>query len=100
MIPKCGDHVHHEPSGEDWIVAWCEGDDLAPAGWPNSLARLSDCRITRRLGSPEHILAVLDWVKSPGNDSRKSKVERLYPEAWSAAVSIQMLEMRSENHEG
>jgi len=45
-----GDYAHHEPSGEEWVVLGVDakGDRLCAMGWPNSIARLSDCRLTER----------------------------------------------------
>lgn len=43
-----GDIVHHGPSGEDWIVAYVQGDTLCPCGWPETLAKLADCTLTRK----------------------------------------------------
>lgn len=42
---RTGDHVLHKPSGETWVVAFVDGDDLAWCGWPNGLARTSDCEL-------------------------------------------------------
>jgi hypothetical protein len=77
--PRCGDHVLHRPSGETWVVAWCEGDDLAWCGWPNGMARASDCEIVKQATDAEHRLWASD-VAGIG-DSRSSRVKRLYAEA-------------------
>ena len=39
------DHVHHAPSGEDWVVAYVEGGRLAWCGWPQGEAHVSDCTL-------------------------------------------------------
>lgn len=78
-IPRCGDHVLHRPSGEKWLVAWCEGDDLAWCGWPNGIARTSDCEIVHRADDTEHRKMAAE-VAACG-DSRASRVRRLYAEA-------------------
>lgn len=81
-IPRCGDHVLHRPSGETWVVAYADPatDDLAWAGWPNGLARLSDCEIVHRCTDAEHRLQVEAWAGTP-DDSRSSRVLRRYGEA-------------------
>lgn len=79
-IPRCGDHVLHRPSGEQWVVAWAEGDDLAPAGWPNSVARLADCEVTHRCTDEEHRSWVAEWRDLKDGDSRRARVLRLYAE--------------------
>lgn len=48
-----GDHVHHEPSGEDWVVAYVRGDRLAWCGWPQGEAALSDCTLLKKATSAE-----------------------------------------------
>lgn len=77
-LPRCGDSVRHEPTGEDWLVAYSEGEHLAPAGWPDSRALLSDCRVIRRCTDEEHAKAVAQWRKGTGYDSRRGPVLRLY----------------------
>jgi uncharacterized protein YodC (DUF2158 family) len=75
-IPRCGDQVRHKPSGESWVVAWAEGDDIAWAGWPNGIARLSDCEVIHRCSDDEHRKEVTGWQKV--NDPRAARVMRLY----------------------
>lgn len=77
-LPRCGDHVHHRPSGETWVVAWAEGKDIAWAGWPNGMARLADCEVIHRCGDDDHRRHVEMWRASTGNDGRRAKVLRLY----------------------
>lgn len=79
-LPRCGDTVLHQPTGERWIVAWAEGGDLAWAGWPDGMARLSDCRVIKRCTDAEHRKAVEDW-RGVTHDTRPSRVMRLYGEA-------------------
>lgn len=45
MSIDTGDHVHHEPTGEDWVVAYVQGGRLAWCGWPCGEAALSDCTL-------------------------------------------------------
>jgi hypothetical protein len=35
-----GDTVHHGPTGEDWLVAFVDGDKLSPLGWPETVAKV------------------------------------------------------------
>ena len=37
------DHVHHAPSGEDWVVAYVRGDRLAWCGWPSDGRKTTGC---------------------------------------------------------
>lgn len=75
---RCGDHVHHGPSDETWVVAWADYDrnDLAWCGWPNGMARLSDCTLVRAATDEEHrdrLICVLDC-----GDSRSQAARLLY----------------------
>lgn len=93
-LPRCGDHVHHLPTGEEWFVAWAEDGEVAPAGWPASIARLSDCTVTYRCTDTQHAAAVEEWSRSGG--THRGRVLRLYgdvladtaeePEEWLREV--------------
>ena len=74
---RCGDVVRHIPTGEKWVVAWCEGDTLAPAGWPNCYALHSDCEMVRAATDDEHAEEVANWL-AVGSGSSAERVRRLY----------------------
>ncbi len=77
-LPRCGDRVRHHPSGKEFLVAWAEGDELAPAIWFNRTARLSDCEVTKRCTDAEHAESVNFW--NDMRDHHRSRVLQLYPE--------------------
>lgn len=80
-IPRCGDTVYHRPSRETWQVAWCDGVDLAPSGWPDSIAKLEDCEVRGRCNDECHRKAVKEWEDSRGGDrgdTRQARVAELY----------------------
>lgn len=64
-----GDHIHHGPSGEDWLVAYVEGDSLACCGWPLSIAKISDCSLIKKATSEER-LELLRQMADSVDDSR------------------------------
>lgn len=78
VLPRCGDQVIHRPSGETWTVAFADKDVLAPAGWPDNRAQLSDCEIIVRCSDKEHAAQVAQWSMTTGPDTRRSSVLRLY----------------------
>lgn len=87
---RCGDHVLHRPSGEEWLVAYCEGDDLAWTGWPDGRARTADCDLVRRATDEEHLAAVAEWFRHddrPSGDTRRPVIAHLYPEAVAACLA-------------
>lgn len=83
-LPRCGDHVFHRPSGEEWIVAWAEGDDLAWAGWPYGIARVADCEIIRRCDDEEHAHWAQQFSRAI-DDPRAARVKHLYAAAVARA---------------
>ena len=49
-----GDIVKHEPTGEEWVVAFAaEGRGLCPCGWPETLANIEDCTLVKRATDKE-----------------------------------------------
>lgn len=42
---RAGDHVLHRPTGETWVLAAVDGEDVLWAGWPPGRARLADCEL-------------------------------------------------------
>ena len=84
FLPRCGDTVFHRPTGETWVVAYAEGEHLAWFGWPDGLAKLSDCEVTERCSDEEHAKAVDEWRRAQPHDDRgnpshrRSKVLALY----------------------
>jgi hypothetical protein len=66
--PRCGDHVHHRPSAENWVVAYAdpERDEIAWAGWPAGMAKLADCDVIKRCSDEEHAEAVRSWADASG----------------------------------
>lgn len=44
---RTADHVLHKPSGETWVVAYVEGDDLVACGWPLTMVPVSDCELVK-----------------------------------------------------
>jgi len=76
MTFRCGDHVHHGPSGEDWVVAYVDGNDLAACGWPDSLARTSDCTLIKAVTDADHRKWLEDVAASKtGRRARKAQAE-------------------------
>lgn len=67
----CGDHVHHGPSGEDWLVAYVHEGRLAPSGWPACLAALSDCTLIRRASEEEFIQHLREWADNVCDEHRR-----------------------------
>ena len=76
--PRCGDHVLHRPTGETWVVAYAEGGDLVPAGWPPGIARTADCEVVRRASDAEHAASVEQWRDTSLDGWVRPRVLRLY----------------------
>lgn len=65
-----GDHVHHGPTGEDWIVACVRGNKLSWCGWPEGMAELSDCTLLERATPAARDKLLADLAAVVGNDHR------------------------------
>jgi hypothetical protein len=73
---KTGDVVKHIPSGETWLVAWCGEVHVIPCGWPESLANVSDCELSKAC-TPEESIDLLRKLADGRHDSMKtSRAER------------------------
>lgn len=71
-----GDHVRHEPSGEEWVVAYTTGDRLVCCGWPESMALLSDCTLTKRADAKDRDDLLMCMAAIAGDDSRARYARR------------------------
>lgn len=60
------DHVHHAPSGEDWVVAYVRGDCLAWCGWPPGEAALADCTLLKQATQAERDKLLHEMANSGG----------------------------------
>jgi hypothetical protein len=71
---ETADTVKHRPTGEEWIVAYVEGDRLCACGWPETLAKLSDCTLTEKATESEKQKLIRELASMPGQeyDSRRS----------------------------
>lgn len=74
---RTGDAVKHLPSGEKWLVAWCEGGRVCCCGWPESLAPVSECEMHRE-GTDAECQELLETIaKSDGGGTRPSYARRI-----------------------
>lgn len=74
VFARAGDHVLHVPSGETWVVAYVDGDDLAWCGWPDGLGRTSDCTVTRRCTDAEHVAMLHEIAASGGRRALRARI--------------------------
>lgn len=58
-----GDYIHHRPSGENWVVAYCRDGEVCCCGWPETFAKVSDCELTHK-ASPEKRMNLLEQMKN------------------------------------
>ena len=71
-VIRAGDIVHHEPTGEDWVVAYVNGERLAWCGWPEGEANLNDCWLKKTCTDEEHIKLLHEIAKSDGPRARRA----------------------------
>ena len=84
-----GDHVHHAPSGEDWVVAYVRGDRLAWCGWPEGEAALADCTLVKKAAPAERDKLLREMAAIEQHDRRASYArDRLAREEAPAAPGV------------
>ena len=79
-IIDIGDHVHHGPSGEDWVVGRVRGDRLAWLGWPQGWAELKDCTLIHKARDAKRIETLRSVANSIGHHLSSWAAERLQKE--------------------
>lgn len=68
---RTGDTVLHRPSGEKWSVAYVDGDELVPRGWPLSYAKTTDCDLVASCDDETHDTVMRDMaIMNDQNDPR------------------------------
>ena len=80
-----GDHVHHAPSGESWVVAYVQGDRLAWCGWPEGEARLADCTLLEKATPERRQQLLVEMAAMTGRDARQRYAARRLTEEGDAA---------------
>lgn len=65
-----GDKVHHAPTGEDWLVAFVEGENLVPLGWPQTIAKLADCTLLEKATQEDRAMWRKDLLRLSTDDIR------------------------------
>lgn len=66
-IIDTGDHVHHAPTGETWVVAFVENESLYWVGWPPGRADLADCTLVRKASPQERKNTLIGMVCMDGD---------------------------------
>ena len=72
MTIDTADHVHHAPTGEDWVVAYVRGDRVAWCGWPPGEAAIADCTLVKKATAEERSKLLREMAASSGADMRTS----------------------------
>ena len=72
---RAGDHVLHKPSGETWVVAFADEENVAPCGWPNSLAKRSDCEIVKYVHDREHYELLQELARLDDNRGVQARAD-------------------------
>jgi hypothetical protein len=69
------DHVLHKPTGETWAVACVRDGKLSWCGWPEGMAELRDCTLTKKASPDERtkLLAELAAMNSSDHRCRYAK---------------------------
>lgn len=70
---RAGDHVHHKPSGEKWVVAYVDGDYVGWCGWPAGEANVADCELVKACTDEEHRAILEELVKIGGKRASRAR---------------------------
>jgi hypothetical protein len=62
---RAGDVVFHRPSGERWLLAWAERGEVSACGWPEPIAKESDCELVKAASDVEHRAMLHTWADEP-----------------------------------
>lgn len=77
---RAGDHIHHKPTGETWVLAFGDLEDgggkVAPCGWPGCLASASDCTLLKAADDNEHMETLRRVANMKGTDFRGLRASR------------------------
>lgn len=66
-----GDVVLHAPTGERWVVACVEGNQLSWCGWPEGWAKLEDCTLAEKATPGRRLELLHAMAKMHNNDHRR-----------------------------
>jgi hypothetical protein len=80
---ETADIVKHNPTGEKWLVAYVENDRLCACGWPETLAKLSDCTLVKKAteDKKQNLINELAAMSGHEYDSRRSWAKNYLKEA-------------------
>lgn len=85
---RAGDRVKHAPSGETWRLA-CDQveNEVMPAGWPETVAKATHCRLTQRASDAERLEMLSECARwSTGReDSQRQRRAKAQLEAMTEA---------------
>ena len=73
---KTGDVVLHRPTGERWLVAYSENGYVCACGWPETLAKESDCELIRSASDEERAALLKEIADKPAHDTRREYARR------------------------
>ncbi len=64
---RAGDTVKHGPTAETWYLggADMERDEVYPCGWPETIAKASDCTLIKAATDEEHWKLVEELAAKP-----------------------------------
>jgi len=67
---ETGDVVLHEPSGEEWLVAFVEDGRLSWLGWTEGTANVADCKLVKKGTQEYRDIWQRDMLRLPDSDIR------------------------------
>lgn len=66
---RAGDVVKHQPTGETWVLACAERDEVYPCGWPETIAKEKDCILVEAGSEKDYREMLESWSDKSSYDS-------------------------------
>lgn len=81
-----GDVVLHKPSGEHWVIAYVEGEQVCCCGWPKTYAPVRDCNLVKIATSEERLELLRKMADMAAPDTRRTyarhRLEQVLPKLY------------------
>lgn len=76
MQIETGDTVRHIPTGEKWLVAFVQGENLSWCGWPEGWAKVSDCILIKKATAEERLKLLREMANMPTEQDHRARYAR------------------------
>lgn len=86
---KPGDIIFHKPTGETWVVAVVEGENVWYMGWPEGYAKAEDCILKEPASAERSKACLLDLASHERTDDQRVRIAKSQVEALKITKAIE-----------